>query len=101
MPIDPITAAQVTADHYGLPTGRIESRDTTAHVFLNSLHGLAEWHAATGGYTTCWPAGSGVVLWTLHTHTDNHGDGTHTPIYVHAPALADQLVPHELTDAAA
>ncbi len=102
MPVtDPITATQVTADHHGLPTGRLTSRDTTAHIFLESLNGLLMWMAATGGYTTRRPAGPGVVMWTLVTHTEPRADGTATPVLVHSLALDTEDVDHHLTDSAA
>ncbi|MGW2520526.1 hypothetical protein ACWC09_26625 [Streptomyces sp. NPDC001617] len=102
MPItDPIAAAQVTADTHGLPTGRLTSRDNTAHIFLESLNGLLKWMAATGGYTTRRPAGPGVVMWTLVTHTDTRADGTATPVFVHSLALDTEDVDIDITNAAA
>ncbi|MFD5848331.1 hypothetical protein [Streptomyces chartreusis] len=98
---DPITAAQTTADLHTLPTGRLTRHDGAAHVFLDDINGLVQWLVATGGYTTCRPAGPGVVLWTLITHTEPRSDGTATPILVHSLALAAELVPDELTTAAA
>jgi hypothetical protein len=102
MPItDPTEAAQVTADHHGLPTGRTVRYDNAAHIFLEHIDGLAQWLHATGGYTTRRDAGPGVVLWTLITHTELRADGTATPVIVHAPALAIDPVPTELIDAVA
>lgn len=99
--IDPTTAAETTAAVHALPTGRTAHRAGTAHVFLDSPHGLAQWLDATGGYTTCRPAGTDVVLWTLHTHTGIRGDGTATPILVHTLALEGVWVPERLTAALA
>lgn len=99
--IDPTTAAETTADIHGLPTGRIGHHAGTAHVFLDSPYGLAQWLDATGGYTTRREAGAGVVMWTLHTHTPTRGDGTATPILVHSLALEGAWVPERLTDALA
>jgi hypothetical protein len=101
MHADPITAAEVTATTHTLPTGRITRYDNAAHVFLDNLTGLAQWLEATGGYTTCRPAGPGLVAWTLITHTEPRGDGTATPVLVHAMALASESVPDALATAAA
>lgn len=102
MPVtDPTQAAQVTADHHGLPTGRLTAHDHAAHIFLDHVDGLTQWLHATGGYTTRRDAGPGVVLWTLITHTDLRADGTATPVIVHAPALTTDQIPHDLIDAAA
>ncbi|MEU5043227.1 hypothetical protein [Streptomyces griseorubiginosus] len=100
-PTDPATAAQTTADIHGLPTGRLTTRHTEAHIFLESTDGLLKWLDATGGYTTRRPAGPGVVMWTLVTHTEPHPDGTATPVLVHSLALDTEHVDDDLTNAAA
>lgn len=98
---DPALAATVTADNHGLPTGRTAAYDNAAHIFLDHTDGLVAWHDALGGYTTRQEAGHGVVLWTLHTSTEPRGDGTRTPVLVHALALDHELVYDALTAALA
>lgn len=99
--ITPDAAAQAAADHLGLPTGRLTTRDDAAHIFTADLADLIAWRAALGGTVTRERAGLGVTLWTLRTHTEPRDDGTHTPILVHALALTHEPVDPALTDAAA
>ncbi|MFE1949967.1 hypothetical protein ACFW9D_05795 [Streptomyces sp. NPDC059524] len=88
--------AEAAADRNALMFTRITETAGQAHVFTTSLAELTAWRTALGGHTTRLPAGPGVCMWTLHTDT-NHGNGT--PIFVHAPALAHELAPAELTAA--
>lgn len=83
--------AELAADRYTLPKGRITEHRGVAHVFLAALTELEEWAHALGGHITCRPAGDGVALWTLDTHT--HG----TPVRVHASALPTDLIDDDLT----
>lgn len=98
---DPTTAAETTAAIHGLPTGRIGHHEGTAHVFLDSPYGIAQWLDATGGHATRSPAGTGVVMWTLHTHTSPRSDDTATTILIHSLALEGAWVPERLTAALA
>lgn len=94
-PLGPATRAEATADRCGLPHARITSQGTEAHVFTTDLDDLTAWWLALGGRLTAEPApaGSGVVLWTLHTRTDPE-DAASTVVRVHALALdTDQLDP--------
>jgi len=86
--------AEAAADLNALPFTRITETAGQAHVFTTSLDQLTAWWTALGGHATCLPAGPGVCMWTLHTDT-SHGNGA--PIFVHAPALAHELAPAELT----
>jgi len=88
-PLGPAVKAETTADWNGLPHGRITERHGVAHVFTAGLPDLEEWYLALGGRITHQPAGTGVTLWTLQTHTDH---GHSTPVHVHALAMdTDQL----------
>ncbi|MGV2914646.1 hypothetical protein [Streptomyces alfalfae] len=100
-PITPANAAQITADLYGLPTGRLSSRETAAHAFVDTLDDLTTWLAIRGGYTTRERAGGGLHLWTLRTTTEPRQDGTRTPVFVHVTVLDEEPVPDELTAALA
>ena len=99
--VNPTDAAQVTADHHGLPTGRLTAHNSAAHIFTADLADLLAWRAALGGTVTRQRAGLGVTLWTLRTHTEDRSDGSHTPILVHSLALTDEPVDHALSDAIA
>jgi hypothetical protein len=94
--------AEVAAEYNGLPHDRITERDGTADVFTTSLRNLERWFLALGGHFTRQPApaGSGVVMWTLHTDTD-HGHGAPLRVWAMAldtdqldPACADAIRPH-------
>lgn len=98
---DPALAATVTADLHGLPTGRLTTRDTAAHAFVDEPADLTAWLTARGGYTTRERAGGGVVLWTLRTTTEPRADHTTTPVYVHVLVLDEEQIPAELTAALA
>ena len=89
---DPTLAATVTADHHGLPTGRLTARGPVAHIFTADIDDLAAWLTARGGYTLRQAAGSGVSQWTLHTTTEPRDDGSTTPVLVHALHLDDEPV---------
>lgn len=97
-PLGPAVKAEVTADHQGLPHGRITEHDNTAHVFTNSLNDLARWFMALGGHITRQHAGPGLVLYTLHTVTE-HTNGI--PVQVHTPTLDTDQLDADLHDAVA
>lgn len=98
--LGPAVKAEVTADYQGLPHARITQQGSEARVFTAGLDDLITWYLALGGHLTCQaaPEGSGVTLWTLHTHTDHH-DGT--PVRVHALALDTDPIDAAITDALA
>ncbi|MEU7338639.1 hypothetical protein [Streptomyces sp. NPDC007074] len=98
---DPITAARVTADLHGLPTGRLIARDTAAHIFTADVYELRAWINALGGFVTRQRAGGAVTLWTLHTHTEPRSDGSTTAVLVHALSLADEDIHPDITEAVA
>ena len=85
----PAIQAEVTATYNGLPHGRITEHHGAAHVFTAGLPDLELWFMALGGRITYQPAGTGVVLYTLHALAERtHG----TPVEVHALALdTDQI----------
>lgn len=97
-PLGPAIKAQVTADYNGLPNQRITEQDDRAHVFTADLNELAAWHMALGGHIDRQPApaGSGVVLYTLHTTTDPR-DGI--PVDVHTLALDTEDLDDDLARA--
>jgi hypothetical protein len=99
--VDAELAAAATADHYGLPTGRLDVRGDAAHIFTAQIADLTAWLNARGGYTTRERGAGDVTHWTLRTSTEPRGDGTTTTVRVHASALSDEDVPHELTAALA
>jgi len=98
--LSPAFQAETAADYNGLPHARITETRGQAHVFTVSLHELEAWYLALGGHITSQPApaGSGVVLWTLHTST-GHGHGT--PVIVHALAMDTDRPDADITNAAA
>ena len=98
-PITPHAAAQAAADYLGLPTGRLTTRNDTAHIFTADMTDLLAWRTALGGTVTRQRAGLGVTLWTLRTHTEPRNDGTRTPILVHCLSLTHEPVDPSLTDA--
>ena len=100
-PIPPADAATVTADLHGLPTGRLTSRGTAAHAFVDTIHDLTAWITARGGYTTRERAGGGLHLWTLRTSTEPRDNGDTTPIFIHVTVLDEEPVPKALTAALA
>ena len=97
---DPVIALLVTADHHGLPTGHSTARDGQAHVFLADVYEMRPWLNALGGTVTRQPAGSGVEMWVLHTHTEARSDGSQTCIVLRSLALAEQRIHPDLTEAA-
>lgn len=100
-PISPADAATITAELHNLPTGRLVTRGTAAHAFVDQLDDLTNWMSARGGYTTRERAGGGVTLWTLRTTTEPRADQTTTPVFIHVLALDEEQVPDELTEALA
>jgi hypothetical protein len=97
-PLGPAVKAEVTAEYNGLPHGRITEHDGAAHVFTAGLDDLALWFMALGGRITHQPAGTGVVLYTLHALTDRTSGA---PVEVHALALDTDQIDADLTDAVA
>ena len=97
--LSPADRAEVAADLNGLPHGRITGHDGTAHVFtadLDELQQWAHWFLPIGCRITQQPAGTGVILWTLHTHL---GEVYPVPIRVHALALDTEQIDDDLTSA--
>lgn len=97
----PALAAAVTIDLHGLPAGHLDTSDNAAHIFTAQVADLTAWLTARGGYTTRERGAGGITHWTLRTTTEPRGDGTTTPVLVHASALSDTDIPHELTAALA
>jgi hypothetical protein len=96
--LGPAVKAETTADWNGLPPARITEHRDAAHVFTTGLRELEKWWIALGGRITHQPAGDGITLWVLDTHTD-HGHGT--PIRVHALAPATDRLDADIADAVA
>lgn len=93
--------AEVAADLNGLPHGRITGHDGTAHVFtadLAELEQWARWFMPIGCQVTQQPAGTGVVLWTLHAAL---GAVYPMPIRVHALALDTDQIDADIAPAVA
>jgi hypothetical protein len=91
--LTPAIQAETAADLNNLPHARITTQGSEARVFTASLNDLTAWWYALGGRITSQaaPAGSGVAMWTLHTHTDP-ADAASTVVRVHALALdIDQI----------
>ncbi|MFD8777474.1 hypothetical protein [Streptomyces sp. NPDC059916] len=97
----PALAAAVTIDLHGLPAVRITASDTAAHIVTAQLGDLTTWLTARGGYTTRERCAGGITHWTLRTSTEPRGDGSTTPVLVHALALTHEDVPYELVAALA
>lgn len=92
-------ATEYMHDAYGLPLDRYDIRDGRIHVYANDLPDLGMWLDLTSGHITAQPAGHGLVMRTLHTHTDTYGGWTGIPLLVHVLTLADELVMPEITAA--
>lgn len=86
--LTPAIQAETAADLNALPHARITSQGSEARVFTASLDDLTAWWYALGGQLTTQaaPAGSGIAMWTLHTHTDPTNPAS-TVVRVHALAL--------------
>lgn len=95
-PLGPAVKAEVTADLNGLPHGRITEHQGAAHVFTAGLADLENWFMFLGGRITHQPAGTGVVLWTLHTQV---GEVYAAQVRVHALALDTDQIDADCADA--
>lgn len=92
-------AAQHMHTQYGLPLGRHTARHDGIHIFDVDQDSLAHWLALTGGHVTIQPAGTGVVLRTLHTTTDPDGHRPGTPVQINVLDRVDELVMPEIAAA--